>query len=177
MHFILKLQKSLYPAFNRRSAHTQRDSPGASTRRGRRTFSSEYQEDGHMLLFAMFYKLWFEQIRKRAEDLFAVDWWRRFTKSVSRSKRWWRNWAKPRRHFATCRISGWRSRKTSRTRRTLYSSTARKPCRTALATRPFPNSRDTSNYQDGPRTCIPAHPGVESVCDIVYTVVISLRDR
>ena len=33
-----------------RAAHTQRDSPGGSTRRGQRTFSSEYYEDGRTTL-------------------------------------------------------------------------------------------------------------------------------
>jgi len=35
-----------------RAAHTQRDSPGNSTRRGQRTFPSEYYEDGHTSLFS-----------------------------------------------------------------------------------------------------------------------------
>ena len=34
-----------------RARHIQRDSPWVSTRRGQRTFPSEYYEDGHTCLF------------------------------------------------------------------------------------------------------------------------------
>jgi len=34
-----------------RATHTQRDSPGGSTRRGQRKFQSEYYEDGHSCVY------------------------------------------------------------------------------------------------------------------------------
>ena len=45
-----KARDVFFPTLIGRATHTQRDSPGGSTRRGQHTFSSEYYDDGIGLL-------------------------------------------------------------------------------------------------------------------------------